>query len=305
MEWDVFISHASEDKDDFVAPLANSLSSFFINVWYDDFTLKIGESLSGSLDKGLSKSRYGIVVLSRNFIEKAWTDYEMRSLLSREIGYDKVILPIWHNVTKNEIMSYSPFLADKYALNTSIHPIKEITLKLIEVINPHLSEHLVRLILEEKMRTNGTNVMIKNSNHLNLSRKFRHSELPSNLVSRIMLIQKVFEEILPYSIEETLNSFKRDKNPDREIIIWEAMAATYLEYNLAETISFKQKKVLFSILIDLTTDSFNDEQENKYPHFTKRSLNEISKIYIKFKPHFSTAITAEIVNVENEEDSER
>ena len=57
-EYDVFISHASEDKDSVVRPLALALKEKGVNVWYDEFELKIGDSLRRKIDQGLSKSRY-------------------------------------------------------------------------------------------------------------------------------------------------------------------------------------------------------------------------------------------------------
>ena len=90
--WDAFISHASEDKDTLVAPLASMLKELGAKVWYDEFELKAGDSLSKSIDKGLVNSRYGIVVLSPSFINKGWPDYELRSLISKEIGKDGIII---------------------------------------------------------------------------------------------------------------------------------------------------------------------------------------------------------------------
>lgn len=69
-EYDVFISHASEDKDCVVRPLAHALRIKGLNVWYDEFELKIGDSLRRKIDQGLSRSRFGIVVISRSFIKK-------------------------------------------------------------------------------------------------------------------------------------------------------------------------------------------------------------------------------------------
>jgi hypothetical protein len=70
MGWDVFISHASEDKDDFVRPLADNLQRSGLRVWFDEFTLTVGDSLRRSIDRGLAKSQYGIVVISPSFLEK-------------------------------------------------------------------------------------------------------------------------------------------------------------------------------------------------------------------------------------------
>ena len=69
-EWDVFISHASEDKDDFVRPLADALRARGFSVWFDELTLKVGDSLRRSIDRGLARSRFGVVVVSPNFLNK-------------------------------------------------------------------------------------------------------------------------------------------------------------------------------------------------------------------------------------------
>src|SRR5450432_638909 len=96
--WDVFISHASEDKDAVAKPLAAALKAAGLRVWYDEFSLKLGDSLRISIDRGLSGSRYGIVILSRTFFDKHWPAQELNGLATREINGEKVILPIWHKV---------------------------------------------------------------------------------------------------------------------------------------------------------------------------------------------------------------
>jgi phage baseplate assembly protein W len=115
MEWDVFISHASEDKEDFVRPLAERLRQRDLRVWYDDFTLTVGDSLRRSIDRGLARSRYGIVVISLDFLRKEWPQRELDGLVAREIGGVKIILPIWHGIDANQIREYSPSLADRVA----------------------------------------------------------------------------------------------------------------------------------------------------------------------------------------------
>ena len=133
-EYDFFISHASEDKEDFVGYLAKKLNDHGLRIWYDDFELKVGDSLRRSIDKGLRNSRYGIVILSTSFFKKNWPQYELDGLVTREMNGVKVILPIWHKVSKNEVMEYSPSLADKVALNTSIQSLDEIVTELKEFI---------------------------------------------------------------------------------------------------------------------------------------------------------------------------
>lgn len=123
-QYDVFISHASEDKDDFVRTFANSLKSKGLVVWYDEFELSVGDSLRRKIDQGLRNSRYGIVVLSVSFFNKDWPQRELDGLFSREDG---VILPIWHKISKDEVKGYSPMIAGLMALNTSMFTIEEIS----------------------------------------------------------------------------------------------------------------------------------------------------------------------------------
>ena len=135
VEYDVFISHASEDKDEFVKPLVEALQTAGYKVWYDEFTLKIGDSLRRSIDNGLKNSRYGIVVFSSAFFAKNWTQYEVDGLVTREMEGHKVILPIWHMVSKNQVQNFSPSLADKKAINSSLSTIDEIVAQLAEVLD--------------------------------------------------------------------------------------------------------------------------------------------------------------------------
>lgn len=133
-EYDVFISHASEDKEDVVRPLAKSLKEKGVSVWYDEFELKIGDSLRRKIDQGLSKSRFGIVVISRAFIKKGWTNYELDGLMTKAISGEQILLPIWHDITKQEVIDYSPSLADKVARNTSQETVEEIAEEIAEMI---------------------------------------------------------------------------------------------------------------------------------------------------------------------------
>ncbi|MBK9994652.1 MAG: DUF1883 domain-containing protein [Saprospiraceae bacterium] len=134
-KYDVFISHASEDKDEVVRPLAIALQSKNLKVWFDEFELKIGDSLRQKIDKGLANSRFGIVVLSKNFIRKGWTNYELDGIITKSVSGQQVVLPIWHDITKQEVIDYSPSLADKVARNTAVYTVDEIADEIAEVIN--------------------------------------------------------------------------------------------------------------------------------------------------------------------------
>jgi hypothetical protein len=132
-EYDFFISHASEDKD-FVRPLCSKLQDSKKRVWLDESVLTVGDSLRRKIDEGLKNSRFGIVILSTHFFKKNWTQHELDGLVAREMNGIKVILPIWHKVSKDEVYNYSPTLAGKLALNSSIHSIDEIIIELLKVL---------------------------------------------------------------------------------------------------------------------------------------------------------------------------
>ncbi|MFG5411356.1 toll/interleukin-1 receptor domain-containing protein [Piscinibacter sakaiensis] len=115
----LFISHASEDKDAFVRPLAHELKKNGLQVWYDEFSLKLGDSLRRSIDRGLAECTAGIVVLSRAFFSKEWPQRELDALYSSEIAGRSRIIPVWHQVDSNYIASISPLLADRYSISSA------------------------------------------------------------------------------------------------------------------------------------------------------------------------------------------
>lgn len=136
--WDVFISHATEDKDLFVRPLAATLQNLGVSVWYDEFTLHLGDSLRKSIDKGIALSKFGLIVVSQNFINKKWPEYELNGLISREIDEDRIILPIWHGVTRQQVVKFSPTIADKLALNTEGQAAEDIAIQVFREVRPDL-----------------------------------------------------------------------------------------------------------------------------------------------------------------------
>ena len=138
--YDAFISHASEDKARVVKPLAKVLTAMGFNIWYDAFELEVGDSLRQSIDKGLANSRYGIVILSPDFFAKNWPQNELNGLTAREIDGHKVILPIWHNVNRQDVSAYSPTLADKVALTTGKLSIRKIAESLATVLDSYSRE---------------------------------------------------------------------------------------------------------------------------------------------------------------------
>lgn len=115
-----FLSHDSKDKQELARPLAIELSKLMCPVWYDEFSLSVGDSLRANIEEGLKSTKNCILVISPNFLaNEGWGKTEFDSIFTREIIEKKnVFLPIWHNVTVEQVYQYSPKLADKFALNS-------------------------------------------------------------------------------------------------------------------------------------------------------------------------------------------
>lgn len=116
---DVFISYASEDRG-IAVEIARALEARHLRVWIDETALRPGDSLRQAVETGLAGSRFGLVLLSRNFFRKEWTQRELNGLFSREMAEGRtLVLPLWHQIDAREIAAHSPILADKVALRTS------------------------------------------------------------------------------------------------------------------------------------------------------------------------------------------
>ncbi|MYU01765.1 MULTISPECIES: DUF1883 domain-containing protein [unclassified Streptomyces] len=132
--WDVFISHASEDKAAVARPLRDALTKLGVTVWLDEAQMRIGHSLRRKIDEGIRASRYGVVVLSEPFISKGWTNHELDGLVTRNVAGEQSLLPIWHNLCADDVRRYSPSLADKVAMSTGEYSIEEIAQQIADVV---------------------------------------------------------------------------------------------------------------------------------------------------------------------------
>src|SRR5688572_2362052 len=150
-QWDVFISHASEDKVAVAIPLFDMLRKKAITVWLDRYEISLGDSIQTKIDEGLSKSRFGVVILSKQFFSKTWTQREVSALFSKEESKQKVILPVWHNVDFQDIANFSPLLASKLAVTTKAG-LEKVVDEILKAISPYILEkekHKVRLTQPE------------------------------------------------------------------------------------------------------------------------------------------------------------
>lgn len=276
-EHDAFISHASEDKESFVAPLANGLHQLGVKVWYDQFALRVGDSLSRSIDKGLAHSRFGIVVLSPAFLSKPWPEYELRGLTTKEIGGGKVILPIWHGVSREDVPSFSPPLADKYALDTRGLALNEILVRIVEVVRPDIYSNIFRLRLLRTLQRSGKKEVVSTDKiH---SGPIRHKTLPSSVLTRIELIHAISNEVFPGSLKDSVDSFRRDMDYDGELQIWERMALTYFSLVKEKRRPLAEQRQIFEAVLLLSMGTDPATRAGELPAFSEGDFSKIRRLY--------------------------
>ncbi len=113
-----FISHDSRDKIQIAEPIALQLQKFMCPVWYDQFSLRVGDSLRESIESGLREASKCILILTPHFFSNAgWSKREYDSIFTREIVEKrKVILPVWHGISVEDAYKFSPILADRVAV---------------------------------------------------------------------------------------------------------------------------------------------------------------------------------------------
>lgn len=265
-DFDLFISHASEDKESLVRPLVKALTSFGLRVWYDEVSLKVGDSLSRSIDSGLAKSTFGVVVLSKSFLEKPWTEYELRGLVAREMAGGKVILPMWFGITHGQLLEFSPSLADKKALVAGPKLIVELAIDLVAIVRPDILENVQLRVefLRALARGRSRDVPLR---ELKQS-PYRHATLPRELIGRIRLVRAALLNIRPLSLASWVDGFRRDAHPSREVAVWEAIAAVCLEVGFADpSLKGEQMQAVFNYLlaVSLGDDSADKHLSGKVP----------------------------------------
>lgn len=135
MRYDVFLSHANQDKIDYVEDLKKSFDKLGISIFYDKDTLKWGDNWKRKIIEGLENCDFGVIVISDSFFGREWTEKELKTLLSRQNkSGQKIILPILYNINIKELMEHYKRLADIQFLDASQYDIKDITIQLANVL---------------------------------------------------------------------------------------------------------------------------------------------------------------------------
>lgn len=112
-----FICHDSRDKDSIARPLATRLIELACPVWFDEFSLSVGDSLRESVEAGIKECSKCIIIVTPNFIgNEGWPKKEFNGVFTKEIiEKEDIFLPIWNDVSTQDVFDYSPILADRFA----------------------------------------------------------------------------------------------------------------------------------------------------------------------------------------------
>lgn len=248
-KYDIFISHASENKDSLVRPLATVLERLSVRVWYDEFSLQLGDSLIASIDKGLQESRFGLVVLSKSFLGKNWTEYELRSLMTRQIDGERVILPLWYGVTKEDVKNHSLYLADIKAVTITRDNYNAVIALILKVVRPDIWQEMRMRGVLRKALADGTPGLTKISD---IETK-KQSQLTRQQYIRSKAVYYGIGRHLGQAFDEHVEAYELDVVPERELQTWEIMNACYLEMlERHPEASAKDKEDYFHVLVALS-----------------------------------------------------
>jgi TIR domain len=276
---DAFVSHASEDKERFVRPLTGWLTQLAVDVWYDEYELKPGDSLRERIEDGLLRSRFGIVILSKHFFSKPWPRREYNALVALETANRGRIIPVWLDVTREDVLQYSPSLADVNAVlvqgrhDAPLHA----AIKLIEVIRPdvfkQIEQHAERAELGKKLSLAASPIF-------NIPRSpLRHERLHGSLVDTIRVIWAAGYEHFGKSFQETIDDFRREMHPEDEVRQWEHIVAAYLLLLPRFARSFKRRHALFSALLSLSIGFDPLRVRRDFPQLSDRDFKTIVNVF--------------------------
>lgn len=166
----IFISHASEDKELIVRPLAKELSKYS-EVWFDEEKIALGDSLTEKINEGLSGTSLAIVVLSESFFKKQWALRELNSLISKMIDSKLKVVPLFYGVTPKWVSQKSPLLSDILGIKVNIDNIIEVSAKILSVIKPEIKTEVVKNKIVSSVAEFNNEEVVFNCNQLELEMK--------------------------------------------------------------------------------------------------------------------------------------
>jgi len=208
----------------------------------------VGDSLSRSIDEGLRDSAFGVVVLSPSFFSKRWPEHELRGLVTAEIGGTSTILPIWHQVTRDDVFQFSPTLADKFALKTAELGVQPMAVELVRRIRPDIYEGLHRTA---SIRWLIGSARGKNTELSKLQAAKVKRPAPSIAFNvRLRLVYQAVGSVLNMTYKEMLDAFLRDDLPSLELEIWERISVAFQQYRQTRTLDEQTAREALAVLLN-------------------------------------------------------
>ncbi len=132
---DVFLCHAWDDRKGAAKELHDLLESLGVSVWFSEKDVLLGSSLLREIDKGLVKSRIGIVLVTPALLRRVQgegiADKELSALLARDL-----LVPIVHDTTYEALREVSPLLGSRSGLSTAEGSMANVAAKLAELVAP-------------------------------------------------------------------------------------------------------------------------------------------------------------------------
>lgn len=245
--WDVFISHASEDKESFVDPLAHRLKELAVRVWYDRFTLVPGDRLSEKIAEGLARSRCGLLIVSKAFIGKPWPLYELSGLINRFVEDHIRLIPVWLNVSRKDVADFNPSLADLFSIQGNVDDINDCAMEVLRVVRPQLHENLAMLSALDRAKVKLERIP---RSKLRTDGPIRHHDLPESLLIRIQNIWFAIRDVSSPSLESMIENFQRDLRPEHEIRVWERIvSAMYIAIDRLANSNPDIKQQVFNMVV--------------------------------------------------------
>lgn len=130
---DIFLCHAWADRNTTAMELCELLEREGISVWFSEKSVMLGSNLMREIDRGLARSRAGLVLATESFVARlkaeGVADKELSALLARDL-----LVPIVHGITYEQLREESPLLASRSGLDTAENSMEEIALKIRELV---------------------------------------------------------------------------------------------------------------------------------------------------------------------------
>jgi hypothetical protein len=204
--WDVFICHASEDKIEFVRPLALALQKAGVKVWYDEFEIKLGDSIVSKIEKGLANSRAGILVISEASIEMGWPVFEANTIKQLHIASGVRLIPILRNITFERVRAISPTLLDFKSIETTRTTIEECAYQIISAVRPDIKSQIFNEYIGRRLDKANPTVEKVPINLVMRGNKLR-DKLPERDLLRLAVLASIFADFFKDGLESWIDSF--------------------------------------------------------------------------------------------------